>query len=87
MTTAEKIKQLRRLKKLSQHDLANILQEKYKDYSITRDQIAHWETGIHLPLWPAAKILVHFFRITLDDLFYENKNPVKDKQKNKLRAA
>jgi transcriptional regulator with XRE-family HTH domain len=89
MTPGEKIKALREAMGLTQEDLAAALQRKYRGCNITRYMIANWERNRHEPHWPTAKILVQFFNITLDDLFFENRNPLKAFKpvKNKLRAA
>lgn len=72
MTAGEKIKEMRSKLGLTQADLAAALKKQYKRCGITRDDISNWELNRHQPHWPKAKVLVQFFSITLDNLFFED---------------
>ncbi len=90
MNTSHKLTILRNAENLSQEDLANALQKKYRGSSITRDDIANWETGRHLPGWTKAKYLSRFFGVSLDDLFFEDRTELFKKlnnNKNRLKVA
>lgn len=72
MTTGEKIKQLREQKLLTQEELAVALNGSFGVTHFQRHMIAHWEVNQHQPKWEDAKLLVLFFGISLDDLFFEH---------------
>lgn len=57
---------------LTQGELADALKKQYRSCSISREDITNWELNRHQPHWPKAKILVQFFGITLDNLFFED---------------
>lgn len=89
MTTGEKLKILRHQAGLTQFELEAAIKKKYKSSTITRNDIASWESDRHVPYWPSARILVQFFNITLDNLFFENNTAflkLKPGKKN-LKAA
>jgi DNA-binding XRE family transcriptional regulator len=73
MTLGAKLIQLREHKGLTQEELTATLQKRYKDCSISRNDIANWEVNRHCPRWPKAKVLCKYFGITLDDLFFDHK--------------
>jgi DNA-binding XRE family transcriptional regulator len=94
MTTGEKIAFLRNARQLTQEELVDAFNRFSKDLPrITRHQLAHWETDAHTPEWPAAKVIVKYFRITLDDLFFDDrtdfipKSPTKIKRKVATRSV
>lgn len=73
MTTGEKLRILRERSGTIQEDLVRILNARYPGIGFTRDQYANWENDRNYPRWDAAKALVLYYRITLDDLFFEDK--------------
>lgn len=72
MTTGEKIKEMRSKLGLTQEELSEALKKQFRRSAITREDIASWEINRHQPHWPKAKMLVQFFSITLDNLFFED---------------
>jgi len=61
MTFSEKLKYLRKEKKISQEELAQVIH-------VTRQSVSKWETGTAYPDIEKMKILSDFYNISLDDL-------------------
>lgn len=61
MVFAENLRDLRKVNKISQKELAEILK-------ISVKTISHWETGYSEPSISQLIILADFFKVTVDDL-------------------
>ena len=76
-----KLKQLRKNKKLTQQQLADI-------FKVNQQTIARWESSITEPSITQLKQLAAFFKITIDDLLQkENIMKLVQKQKNGKRTC
>lgn len=91
MTPGEKLRALRHLKGVNQEEMAVLLNGYARGKArITRATYANWETDRNEPKWQEAKIIVRYFKITLDDLFFEEKTaflPSNVKRKFKQEMA
>lgn len=72
MTPGKKIKYLREEKVLTQQELSDKLVKRYPSGRFTRQVIANWETDRDSPKIPEAKVLVRYFHISLDVLFFDH---------------
>lgn len=62
MLFQEKLKELRKEKKISQYDLAEAL-------NISRSVVAKWETGLTLPSEESTRLLMEYFNVSREELF------------------
>lgn len=62
---SERLKYLRKSKKLTMEQLTDKLNEKYNS-KINKSMISKWENGIGEPSLDSARILANFFETTLD---------------------
>lgn len=62
MLFQDKLKELRKEKKISQYDLAEAL-------NISRSVIAKWETGLTLPSEESTRLLMDYFNVSREELF------------------
>ena len=63
----ERLKALRKSKKLNQTELAEALNQKY-NLNIERAMISKWETGYQTPLLSTVNYLADFFNVSIDYL-------------------
>ena len=75
MNLDEKIKKIRKDNKMSQDDIAEIL-------NVTRQTISNWENGKNYPDIETLVKISDKFNISLDILLKENMNMVKEIDKN-----
>ena len=61
MNFAERLKELRKLRKLSQGDIANIL-------GVTRQAVSQYETGVRKPDYEMMEVLADYFNVDMDYL-------------------
>lgn len=86
MTPGEKLKYLRALEHLTQFEMAEVLNSSVNEKKLfRRTQLAYWETGKNVIPIKHAKIIVRYFRITLDDLFFEENRIMSKAQVNRAR--
>lgn len=81
MTFGEKLKIIRESKGITQGELATLLSRSGTE--VKREDITNWEIGRHHPKWPAAVAISKYFKVSLDDFFYEEKTVLF----NKLRKG
>ena len=63
MLFQDTLKELRKKKGISQYDLADAL-------NISRSVIAKWETGLTLPSEESTRLLMDYFNVSREELFY-----------------
>ncbi len=81
MTISERLYNLRKDKKISQEELANIL-------GVSRQTISKWETGESTPDFDKIVPLCEYFKITSDELLSGKKDIIEaDKTENKKQFA
>lgn len=61
MNFAERLKELRKSKKLSQGDIANVL-------GVTRQAVSQYETGVRKPDYEMMEVLADYFNVDMDYL-------------------
>ena len=76
MTIGERLYNLRKEKKMSQEDLANVL-------DVSRQTISKWETGESMPDFNKICPLCEYFGITSDELLSGKQNIIEAKKENK----
>lgn len=76
MTIGERLYNLRKDKKMSQEDLANVL-------DVSRQTISKWETGESMPDFNKICPLCEYFGITSDELLSGKQNIIEAKKENK----
>ena len=70
-----RIKELRKLHKISQSALAS-------DLSVNQTTISKWESGERIPDAETLKILADYFRVTVDHLLKRDNPPATDAKKS-----
>ena len=61
MNFAERLKELRKSRKLSQGDIANVL-------GVTRQAVSQYETGVRKPDYEMMEVLADYFNVDMDYL-------------------
>lgn len=86
MTIGEKLRALRFKKRLSQEELVELLNKKFKQH-FTRETYAKWETDGNPLSIEILKVFVMYYKITADDLIFEDRRIGNLKSVNHIRRV
>lgn len=89
MTTGEKLTMLRMRDGLSQQEFVAAINHKFGKalpYPLTRDMYAKHETDVHEFNWSTAKAFCRYYKISLDELIFEDRKVEKLLEKKRKTA-